>query len=94
LKSFNCLIQVLSADKPPDDFAELIRRRRASFLAELRQLIVEGQATGEVAADDPDQLVIAITASLDGLVRFGLHQPEQFQKLCPDPSILLRMLKP
>jgi hypothetical protein len=47
-----------------------------------------------VAAGDPDQLLIAITASLDGLVRFGLHHPEQFHTLCPDASILLRMLKP
>jgi hypothetical protein len=47
-----------------------------------------------VAAGDPDQLVIAIAASLDGLLRYGLHHPEQFHKLCPDPSILLRMLKP
>src|SRR6266487_1667787 len=86
------LDQVLSSDKPPDDFAELIRQRRESFLAEFRQLIVEGQATGEVAAGDPDQLLIAITASLEGLVRFGLHHPEQFHRLCPDASILLRML--
>jgi AcrR family transcriptional regulator len=94
LEIFQLLDQVLSSDKPPDDFAEQIRRRRESFLAEFRQLIVEAQATGEVAAGDPDQLVIAITVSLEGLVRFGLHHPEQFHRLCPDASILLRMLKP
>jgi AcrR family transcriptional regulator len=94
LEIFQLLDQVLSSDKASDDFAELIRRRRESFLAEFRQLIVAGQATGEVAADDPDQLLIAITASLEGLVRFGLHHPEQFDRLCPDASILLRMLKP
>ena len=94
LEVFQLLDQVLSSDEAPDDFAELIRRRRESFLAEFRQLIVEGQATGEVAAGDPDQLLIAITASLEGLVRFGLHHPEQFHRLCPDASILLRMLKP
>jgi AcrR family transcriptional regulator len=94
LEIFQLLDQVLSSDKPPDDFAELIRHRRESFLAELRQLIVEAQATGEVAAGDPDHLVIAITATLEGLVRFGLHHPEQFHRLCPDASILLRMFKP
>jgi AcrR family transcriptional regulator len=93
LEIFQLLDQVLSSDKPPDDVAELIRRRRESFLAEFRQLIVAGQATGEVAAGDPDQLVLAITASLEGLARFGLHHPEQFHRLCPDASILLRMLK-
>jgi AcrR family transcriptional regulator len=94
LEIFQLLDQVLSSDKAPDDVAELIRRRRESFLAEFRNLIVEAQATGEVAAGDPDQLLIAITASLEGLVRFGLHHPEQFHRLCPDASILLRMLKP
>jgi AcrR family transcriptional regulator len=94
LEVFQLLDQVLSSDKAPDDIAELIRRYREGFLAELRQLIVEGQANGEVAVGDPDQLVIAITATLEGLTRFGLHHPEQFHRLCPEPSILLRMLKP
>jgi len=94
LEIFQLLDQVLSSDKAPDDVAEQIRRRRENFLAEFRQLIVEGQATGEVAAGDPDQLLIAITASLEGLFRYGLHHPEQFHRLCPDASILLRMLKP
>jgi AcrR family transcriptional regulator len=94
LEIFQLLDQVLSSDKPPHDFAEQIRQRRERFLAEFRQLIVAGQATGEVVAGDPDQLVIAITATLEGLVRFGLYHPEQFQRLCPDASILLRMLKP
>jgi AcrR family transcriptional regulator len=94
LELFQLLDQVVSSDAIPDDVAELIRRRRERFLAEFRQLIVEGQATGEAAAGDPDQLLIAITASLDGLVRYGLHHPEQFHRLCPDASILLRMLKP
>jgi AcrR family transcriptional regulator len=94
LEVFQLLDQVLNSGKAPDDFTEQIRRRRESFLSEFRQLIVEGQAAGEVAAGDPDQLVIAISACLDGLTRFGLHQPEQFHSLCPDASILLRMLKP
>jgi hypothetical protein len=94
LEIFQLLDQVLSSDQAPDDYTKEIRRRGERFVAELRQLIVEGQATGEVATGDPDQLVIAIAASLDGLVRFGLHHPEQFQQLCPDASIILRMLKP
>lgn len=94
LEVFQLLDQALSSDKAPDDMTELIRQYRERFLTELRQLIVEGQANGEVAAGDPEQLVIAITATLEGLARFGLHHPEQFRRLCPDASILLRMLKP
>lgn len=94
LEIFQLLDQVLSSDKAPPDLVELIRQHRERFLSELRQLIVEGQANGEVAAGDPDQLVIAVAAALDGLARFALHYPEQFHRLCPEPGILLRMLKP
>jgi AcrR family transcriptional regulator len=94
LELFQLLDHILSSDTPSDDVVELIRQRRERFLDQFRQLIVEGQATGEVAAGDPDHLVIAITATLEGLTRFGLHHPEQFHRLCPDASILLRMLKP
>ena len=94
LELFQLLDQVLSSDTIPDDVAAFIRRHRERFLVEFRRLIVEGQATGEVAAGDPDQLVIAMMASLEGLTRFGLHNPEQFPRLCPDASILLRLLRP
>jgi AcrR family transcriptional regulator len=94
LEFFQLLDQVLNSSGTPDDIVELIRQRREHFLGEFRQLIIDGQASGEVAAGDPDQLVIAMTACLDGLTRFGLHHPEQFHRLCPAPSILLRMLKP
>ena len=94
LELFQLLDQVLSSDMIQDDIAALIRRHRERFLDEFRRLIVAGQATGEVAADDPDQLLIAMMASLEGLTRFGLHNPEQFPRLCPDASILLRLLKP
>lgn len=94
LEIFQLLDQVLNSDQAPDDIAEQTRLRGERFVAELRQLIVEGQAAGEVATGDPDQLVIALIASLDGLVRFGLHHPEEFPRLCPDANIILRMLKP
>lgn len=91
---YQLLDQVLSSDRAPDDLTEEMRRRGESFITELRQMIIEGQATGEVAAGDPDQLVTAIAASLEGLTRFALHHPEQFHRMCPDASIILRMLKP
>jgi AcrR family transcriptional regulator len=94
LELFQLLDQLLSADKAPNDITELIRQQRAAFLDELRQLIVAGQASGEVAAGEPEQLVLAIAATLEGLTRFGLHDPELFRQRCPEPHILLRMLKP
>ncbi|HZR42179.1 MAG TPA: TetR/AcrR family transcriptional regulator [Ktedonobacteraceae bacterium] len=85
---------VLSDETISDDFRELILKQSQSFLVVLRQLIVEGQATGEIADDDPDQLMLAIIASLDGLTRLVLHRPEQFKQHFPDARIILRMLKP
>jgi hypothetical protein len=73
---------------------ELIRKQVENYRKVLRQLIVAGQSTGEIAGDDPDQLVMAITASLDGLSRLVLRQPLQFAKHFPDSGIILRMLKP
>lgn len=93
LELFQLLDQLLGADTAPSTITALIRQHRAAFLDELRQLIVAGQASGEVASGEPEQLVIAIAATLEGLTRFGLHNPEQFQRLCPEPAILLRLLK-
>ncbi|HEU4325909.1 MAG TPA: TetR/AcrR family transcriptional regulator [Roseiflexaceae bacterium] len=94
LEIVQLLDQALSADKVPGELAEQIRRHRERFAGELRQLIAEGQASGEVAAGDPDRLILAITATLEGLTRFGLRNPENFARLCPEPDILLRMLMP
>lgn len=41
----------------------LAEQRGREFRRQLRELITEGQASGEVAGDDPDQLVTAISAS-------------------------------
>jgi len=60
----------------------------------LRQLIVEGQTTGEVAAGDPDQLVRAILACIEGLTRQAVYDPEHYHEHFPDARIFLRMLKP
>lgn len=86
--------QALSDGATPRDLREQALKRGLEFQAMLRQLIVEGQATGEVAAGDPDQLVTAILASLDGLARLAITNPERSQKHFPDVRIILRMLRP
>jgi AcrR family transcriptional regulator len=86
--------QVLSDETTPNDLREPVLRQARVFLDVLRQLIIEGQATGEVAEDDPDQLVAVVTACLEGLTRWALRNPEQFNKHVPDARIILRILKP
>lgn len=86
--------QVLSDDATPHDLREQALRQGQAFQDLLRQLIVEGQATGEVKTGDPDQLVTAVLASLDGLVRLSVIDPERFQQHFPDVRIILGMLRP
>jgi AcrR family transcriptional regulator len=86
--------QVLHDEAMPGDFREIVHRRGQILQGMLRQLIVEGQATGEVAAGDPDQLVRAILACLDGLTRWGTSDPKHDNEHFPDAAIFMRMLKP
>jgi AcrR family transcriptional regulator len=78
----------------PDQLRELLRQQVQSYQDVLRQLIIEGQAAGEVATDDPDQLVLVITACLNGLSGLAMRDPQQFHEHFPDAGIILRMLKP
>ena len=83
-----------NAEATPDELRELIHQRSHALRGVLRQLIVEGQTTGEVAAGDPDQLMRAILACLDGLVKWAEYYPEQYNEHFPAVEIFLRMLKP
>ena len=89
------LYRVLNDDKVPNDLREVVKKRGKALQAEIRQSIVEGQATGEVAKDDPDQLLGAILACLDGASRAMVNlEPEAAKKSIPDAKVVLRMLRP
>lgn len=61
----------------------------------IRELIVEGQASGEIADDDPDQLVGALMACLDGISRAMVNlDPKAARASIPDARVILRMLRP
>jgi AcrR family transcriptional regulator len=91
---FQVVNQTVRDEETPDDVRMLVRGMYQRLLGTLRQLIVEGQATGEVAAGDPDQLVTVVSACLDGLTRLAANDPERFNQQVPDAEIVLRMLKP
>lgn len=93
-ETFQLLHHVLNDRGAPPDLLELAQERGRQFRHALRQLIVEGQASGEVADDDPDQLVTAITACLDGLGRAAAADPGHSGASFPDAGIILRMLTP
>jgi hypothetical protein len=55
--------------------------------------VTEAQADGEAARDDPDQLVTAVMACLDGLGRLALGRPGQAAEHFPAAGIITRMLQ-
>jgi AcrR family transcriptional regulator len=94
LEAHQVLNHALDTGAMPPDMRELLGKRYQMLLATMRQLIVEGQASGEVAPGDPDQLVAVMGACLDGLTRWALRDPAQFRAFVPDARILLRLLQP
>jgi hypothetical protein len=59
----------------------------------MQGLIVDGQATGEIANDDPDKPVSALLACVDILSRVAQLSPE-VEKQMPDARVILRILGP
>lgn len=94
LEVYQLLNHALQAGAMPDDVRELLGKRYQMLLDAMRQLIVEGQATGEVVQGDPDQLVAIMSACLDGLTRWAVRDPEQFNTYAPDAEVILRLFKP
>jgi AcrR family transcriptional regulator len=88
------LTHALDTDAMPEEMRALLGKRYQRLLATMRQLIVEGQATGEVVLGDPDQLVAVVSACLDGLTRWALRDPEQFCTYVPDARLVLRLFRP
>ena len=91
-ETFQLLHHVLTDPAAPADLLALAERRGRAFREGLRALIVEGQASGEVAGDDPDQLVAAITACLDGLGRITTLRRGEGGAAFPSTDIILRMV--
>lgn len=87
--------QVLRTDAAPDGIRALAQKQSQTYRAVMRQLIIEGQASGQIASDDPNQLVAAVSACIGGLSLELLWQNhEQFRENIPAIEIILRMLKP
>jgi AcrR family transcriptional regulator len=91
---FQLLYHVLGDDAAPAELRAQMNERGTFLANELHKLIVEGQATGEIAQGDPYQLVVALLAYLDGLTRFSLYDPQQFKEHFPEAGIVMRLFRP
>jgi len=94
LEYYQFAMNALNHSETPDDLRKTVRKYGQTIENAIRQLIVEGQANGDVASGDPDQMVMVVMACLNGLSSFALRYPERFKKHYPDVEIILRMLKP
>lgn len=86
---------VTNDEATPDTLREQVRKQGQFTHEAMKQLIVEGQALGQIAPGDPDQLLLTLESCLIGLALSATSQgPEQFQRHFPDIEVLLRLLKP
>ena len=94
LEVYQILHHASDAGVMPADMRERLGKRYRMLLDTMRQLVIEGQATGEVAQGDPDQLVAIVNACIDGLTRWAIRDLEQFHAYVPDAEIVLRLIRP
>jgi len=91
---YQLLFQALIDELLPADIRETMVKHDKGARKVMRELIVEGQSVREIAMDDPDQLVDAIMACLDGLSRRMLYlDRDEISEQLPQAKIILRMLK-
>lgn len=75
------------------EIANQLKQQFISLRRYIRELIVEGQNSGEFLSDDPDKLTIMVFTSIKGLTSLAIRHPEQFAAFYPYSDIILRMLK-
>jgi len=66
---YQFLCQALNDEKLPIDLRVMMEKNGRAFQDTLLQLIIEGQASGEIALDDPVQLLEGVMACIEGIWR-------------------------
>jgi len=87
------MYNALEDEATPSDLKAVIQRNGKAIQDIMRQLIVEGQATGEIVRDDPDELMVTMLACFNGLMkRATMLDPNDAESHFPDAKIILHML--
>ncbi len=87
------VLQALTTESVPEQLRELIQRQAVTYKKMICQLIVEGQAAGQVVQDDPEQLATVYDACISGLAFDILFDRKQYLSNFPDVDSVLRILK-
>jgi AcrR family transcriptional regulator len=88
------ITHALNSETTPQEIREHILEESKHTLQLYRQLIVEGQAAGEMVQDDPDMLTLALAASIQGITSSVPYLPRMLginESL--DSEIVLRLLR-
>lgn len=92
---YRFMSRAMEEDSLPKDLRERLHSLSKLMRKTVRDMIVEGQATGEISQDDPDKLAHALLACLDGLSRRTYPGSlNDVEREMPEASMILRMLRP
>jgi AcrR family transcriptional regulator len=92
---YRFMFQSMAAGRLPAAVRRVMHERGAAFRSGLRALIVAGQEAGEISRDDPDELVTALTACIQGLWRqIGRAAADGRPVTIPRADLVLRLLGP
>jgi AcrR family transcriptional regulator len=86
------VFQALTSHAVPQEMRQVVLQESQLSHEALKQLIVEGQATGEVVTGDPDLLTTAFEWCIQGMV-FGISNWGYEPARLPNVESVLRMLK-
>jgi len=86
------ILQALTSQAVPREMRQFVLQESRSSHEALKQLIIEGQAAGEVVAGDPDLLTTTFEWCIQGMV-FGLSYWHYEATHLPDVNTVLRILK-
>lgn len=86
------ILQALTSHAVPQEMRQMVLQESQSSHEALKQLIIEGQAAGEVVAGDPDLLTTSFEWCIQGMV-FGISYWGYEAKRLPDVESILRLLK-
>jgi AcrR family transcriptional regulator len=88
------VLQALNSETTPQEVLELVLDLSNSIMQSYRQIIIEGQETGEIVQGDPDMLTWVFASCIQGISSGVLHLPRVLGiETPPDPEIVLRLLK-
>jgi AcrR family transcriptional regulator len=91
-EEFLIIMQAYTTEAVPQEVRAMAAQYIMTGSQTIRELIVEGQAAGQVIAGDPDRLAMTLTACLQGLVLNAVIPIDQVSDLL-DADVALHMLK-